>query len=259
MTMIGKLKHALGCLSLLSGVFFTCGVHAKTDEEQVGEAAAGRILGAAGLIQSASAQRYLNMVGNSLVQRANVNYRWHFGLIKSDSINAFAAPGGFILVTTGLVKTLQSEDELAFVLAHEITHVLRRHHYRVVQRQRLAESAAKQIQAGSDEAAFAALSQASAQIYARGLDKTAEFESDRLGAELMTQAGFDPAAAIGVLEQLQRVKGDDPRAELLFSTHPSAADRLDTLLQTGVDTLPRPTQQAMQQRSARFRKFLSLF
>lgn len=259
MTTIGKLKHVLCCLSLLSGILSPDWAHAKTDEEQVGEAAASRILGAAGLIQSTSAQRYINLVGNALAQRTDSNYRWRFGLIKSDSVNAFAMPGGYILVTTGLLKQLQSEDELAFVLAHEITHVLRRHHYRVVQRQRLAESAAKQMQAGSDEAAFAALSQISAQIYARGLDKNSEFESDRLGAELTAQAGYDPAAAIGVLERLQRIKGDDPRAELLFSTHPSAAERLDTLLQTGVDTLPRPSPQAMQQRTARFRQFLSLF
>ncbi len=257
MTTIGKFRHVLWGLVLLSGLFGSGWSHAKTDEEQVGEAAASRILGASGLIPSTAAQRYLNLVGNALAQRTEANYRWRFGLIKSDSVNAFATPGGFVLVTTGLVKQLQSEDELAFVLAHEITHVVRRHHYRVVQRQRLAESAAKQMQAGSDESAFAALSQASAQIYARGLDKGSEFESDRLGVELMTQAGYDPAAAIGVLERLQRIKGDDPRAELLFSTHPSAAERLDTLLQTGVDALPRPSPQAMQQRAARFRQFLS--
>jgi predicted Zn-dependent protease len=259
MMTIGELRHSayrIGCVIVLLAA--SC-VEAKTDEEQVGEVAAGRILGAAELVSSPSAQRYLNLVGATLTQRAESSYKWRFGLIKTDSVNAFATPGGFVLVTAGLVKQLQNEEELAFVLAHEISHVLRRHHYRVVQRQRMAESAAKQMQAGGGDAGFAALSQASAQIYARGLDKTSEFEADRLGVELMTHAGYDPAAAIGVLERLQRLKGDDPRAELLFSTHPSPAERLDTLLQTGIDALPRPPQNGPGQRTARFRQFLSQF
>jgi predicted Zn-dependent protease len=125
------------------------------------------------------------------------------------------------------------------------------------QRQRLAEAAAKTLQATTGEAPDAALSQASAQIYARGLDKSSEFEADRLGAELMTRAGYDPAAAVGVLERLQRLKGDDPRAELLFSTHPSPAERLDTLLQSGLEGLPRPAQDAITLRSARFAQLMS--
>ncbi len=163
------------------------------------------------------------------------------------------------MVTSGLVKQLQNEDELAFVLAHEVAHVLQRHHYRVVLRQRLAETAAKNLQAATGDAGNTALSQASAQIYARGLDKNSEFEADRLGVELMARAGYDPAASVGVLERLQRLKGDDPRAELLFSTHPSPAERLDTLLQTGVDALPRPAQEGVDQRTARLRQFLGQF
>lgn len=257
--MIGNLMSGLRVTLFLAVLCFVDLAHAKTDEEQVGEVAAGRILGASALLDVSAAQRYINLVGLLLTQRVDSNYRWRFGLIKTDSVNAFATPGGFVLVTTGLVKQLQNEDELAFVLAHEINHVLRRHHYKVVQRQRLAESAAKQMQASSGDSNFASLSQASAQIYARGLDKNSEFEADRLGAELMTQSGYDPVSAMGVLERLQKLKGDDPRAELLFATHPSPAERLDTLLQTNLESLPRPTQESVNQRTVRFKQFLSLF
>ena len=232
---------------------------AQSDEEVVGATAAARIMGTAPLVESQAAQRYVNLVGSSIASRSDTTYKWRFGLIKSDSVNAFAAPGGFVLVTAGLVKSLQSEDELAFVLAHEIAHVVKRHHYRVVLRQRLAEQASAKLQASMGEPADAALSQASAQIYARGLDKTSEYEADRLGVELMTQAGYDPAAAMGVLERLQKIKGDDPRAELLFSTHPSPAERLDTVLQTGVEQLPRPAPEGVTQRTARFRQFAGSF
>jgi predicted Zn-dependent protease len=257
--MIGNLMSNLKITLIVAFLCIVNLAHAKTDEEQVGEVAAGRILGAAALLDVSAAQRYINLVGSLLTQRVDSNYRWRFGIIKTDSVNAFATPGGFVLITSGLVKQLQNEDELAFVLAHEINHVLRRHHYKVVQRQRLAETAAKQMQATSGDANFASLSQASAQIYARGLDKNSEFEADRLGAELMTQSGYDPVSAMGVLERLQKLKGDDPRAELLFATHPSPAERLDTLLQTNLDSLPRPTQESVNQRSIRFKQFLSLF
>jgi len=257
--MIGN-RNLLSSLGFILTLFLLTNVaQAKSDEELVGEIAAGRILGAAALVDAPAAQRYINLVGALLTQKVDGNYRWRFGLIKTDSVNAFATPGGFVLITSGLAKQLQNEDELAFVLAHEINHVLRRHHYKVVQRQRLAETAAKQMQTSNSDANFASLSQASAQIYARGLDKNSEFEADRLGVELMTQSGYDPVSAMGVLERLQKLKGDDPRAELLFATHPSPAERLDTLLQTNLDSLPRPAQESVNQRTIRFKQFLSLF
>ncbi len=69
-------------------------------------------------------------------------------------------------------------------------------------------------------------------------------------------ASFLNAAAINVLEKLQRFKGNDPRAELLFSTHPSPSERLDMLLQAGIDKLPRPAAKPNPNRQARFQKFI---
>lgn len=258
--MTGK-KTRFGLLfsALSVGVLLTGGVLAQSDEENVGAVAAARILGSAPLVDSPAAQRYLNLVGRWIASKTESDYKWRFGLIKTDSVNAFATPGGFVLVTVGLIKLLDNEDELAFVLAHEIAHVIQRHHYRVVLRQRLAEKAAKNLQVATGELDNAALSQASAQIYARGLDKSSEFEADRMGVELMTQAGFDPAFAMGVLERLQNLKGNDPRADLLFSTHPSPAERLDTVLLTNIDQLPRPQPDGVAKRTSRFKQFLASF
>ena len=250
-----RLGRLLAGFALAGIAAFAGAAHAQTDEEKVGKASAAQVLGAAPLLASADVQRYVNLVGQTVAQQAGVNYRWHFGVIRSDAINAFAMPGGYVLVTAGLLRTLESEDELAFVLAHEVGHVVRRHHYQVVQRQRLAEQAAKGLQAVAQDGDTAKLAQASGQIYARGLDKTAEFESDRLGVEYATRAGYDPAAALNVLERLHRIKGDDPRAELLFSTHPGAGERLDQLAGVGIDRLPRPAK-APTERDTRFRNFL---
>lgn len=229
---------------------------AQSDEEQVGRAAAAQVLGAAPLINSELIQQYLNLLGHSLSSKGDGVYKWRFGAIVSDAINAFAMPGGFILVSTGLLKLLENEDELAFVLAHEIAHVSRKHHYQVVLRQRLAEQASKGLQGVVNSDEISKLASASGQIYARGLDKGAEFEADRLGVEIITRAGYDPIAAFNVLERLQRFKGNDPRAELLFATHPSPAERIDMLLQSGLDKLPRPSSETNTNRHARFKKLV---
>lgn len=251
--MIGKYIRLI--LSSIA-VCFSLTAFAQTDEEKVGKAAAAQVLGAAPLVTADSAQQYVNALGQVLSAQSGAIYKWRFGVIKSDAINAFAMPGGYILLSSGLLKTLESEDELAFILAHEVAHVARRHHYQVVQRQRLADQAAKGLVAVTQDRDTAKLAQASGQIYARGLDKGAEFEADRLGTEYMTRAGYDPVAAINVLEKLQRLKGNDPRAELLFSTHPSPSERLDMLLQSGIDKLPRPSGTPNPTRQARFQKFI---
>ena len=238
-------RHAALLLVLLAGTALAGSVRAANDEENVGKAAAAQILGAAPLLDSLSVQRYLNQVGNSVAAASGTNYRWHFGAIKSDAVNAFAAPAGFILVSSGLLKLVENEDELAFILAHEVAHVSRKHHYTVVQKQRLVEQASQSLQAmDKDDGGVALLSGLSGQMYARGLDKSAEYEADRIGVEIMTRAGYDPAAALSVLDKLMALQGNDPRAELMFSTHPSPASRLDLLAGSGIDKLPRPKAKA---------------
>jgi predicted Zn-dependent protease len=259
MVMTGKEPGAASAkaatLALLLAALSIIGLHApalaQSDEERVGRQAAAQLVGAAPLWQNPRAQQYVNLVGRSVAEPAGAAYTWRFGVLASDSVNAFATPGGYVFVTRGLLRLLQSEDELAFVLGHEISHVLQRHHYQVIQRQRLAAQAAGQLQAATGDAELGKLSLASGQIYARGLDKGAEHEADRLGLEWMARAGYDPAAALGVLDKLHALKGDDPRAMLLFATHPSAAERLDELLRAGAEQMPRPAVGAM----ARERRF----
>lgn len=248
-------KYSLLCCAYLFLILAPNSSRAQSDEEKVGRAAAAQLLGAAGLINTEASLQYLNLLGQSLVARGDAVYRWRFGAIESDAINAFAMPGGYILVSKGLLKILESEDELAFVLAHEIAHVSRRHHYQVVLRQRLAEQASRDLQSAVQRDEVAKLASASAQVYARGLDKGAEFEADRLGVEIMTRAGYDPVAALNVIERLLEFKVSDPRAELLFSTHPSPSERLDMLLQAGLEKLPRPSAEGSTNRQARFNKF----
>jgi len=231
--------------------------YANNDEEAVGRASVARIMGVAPLHLSQDLQRYVNLVGSLIASKTDAKQTWRFGVLDTESVNAFAAPGGFVLITSGLLKQMGSEDELAAVLAHEVAHVTRQHHYQAILRQRNTEAAMKGLQAdlGKDGADFAALSKASAVLYARGLDKSTEYEADLIGVQLMTIAGYDPSAHLAVLEKLDGMAHGDPRMALLISTHPSAKERMDYLARAGIERLPIPAASA-EARTVRFNRLL---
>jgi predicted Zn-dependent protease len=203
----------------------------QDEEIAIGRQAAGNILGVARLVADASLQRYVNRVGRWIAsQSERPDLPWHFGVIASDDLNAFAAPGGYVLVTRGLYRGLQSESELAGVLAHEIAHVVQKHHLRLLQQSRLVEIGGKVLtaKAGENEH-IAKLIGSGAEIFARALDKNAEFEADRMAVILAARSGYDPFGLPTVLQDLARVAEDDGRIALLFKTHPHPDDRLAEL------------------------------
>ena len=110
---------------------------ALTDEEEValGRQIIGNLLGASSLVRDEGLQAYVNRVGRWVAAQSDrPDLPWRFGVIDSDDLNAFAAPGGWVLITRGLYRMLQSEAELAGVLGHEIAHVTRKHHLKLLQK-----------------------------------------------------------------------------------------------------------------------------
>lgn len=231
--------------------------YATSDEEAVGRASVARVVGAAPLHASQDLHRYVNLVGGLIASKTDARETWRFGVLATEAINAFAAPGGFVLVTSGLLRQLTSEDELAAVLAHEIAHVTRHHHYQAMVRQRHVEAASRNppTDPERDVGDFAALTRASAVLYTRGLDRRAEHEADLVGVQLMTIAGYDPSAQLSVLEKLDAIGHHDPRLALLRATHPSAKERIDYLVRAGIEKLPIPVADT-QARNARFARAL---
>lgn len=196
------------------------------EELATGEMVAGQLLGAAQLLPNAELQKYVNLVGRRVADQSDrPQLPWAFGVVDSSAVNAFAGPGGYILVTSAALQLLETEDELAAVLAHEVAHVIRKHHYRVVRKQKMLEfgAAAVKIEDGSGMADK--MSQMVAQILARGLDQKSELEADRDGMVYAARAGYDAAALIRVLEKLSALSKNDKAAELLLATHPSADAR----------------------------------
>ena len=207
------------------------GTQSTEEEISVGEGVAAKVLGAAPLWGRADVQRYVNLVGRTVAsQSERKDLPWAFGVIDTSAVNAFAAPGGLILVTRGLYEMLESEDELAAILAHEIAHVNRQHHYNVIKQQKVVEVGADVATRGrGSEQVVSKLANAGAEILARGLDKSAEFEADRDAMILAARAGYDSSALVGVLGKMSERSGAEPAFQLLFKTHPSPIDRLSEL------------------------------
>lgn len=219
---------------------FKAGNTSPEEETAIGQQVAGNLLGAAPLVRDDGLQRYVNRVGRWVaLQSERPDLAWHFGVIESDDLNAFAAPGGFIFLTKGLYLKLNSEAELAGVLGHEIGHVLRQHHLKLMQKSHgiAALGGALGQKAKNKSELVQNLIGNGAEVFARGLDKDAEYEADRIGVVLSARAGYDAFALPAVLAEIGHVAKTDKSVSLLFKTHPHPEDRLGQLSEAVGDKL----------------------
>ncbi len=212
--------------------FALFGDYSPEEETRIGTQISGNLLGAVPLVRDDTLQRYVNLVGNWVaLQSGRKDVDWRFGVLDTEDINAFAAPGGYIFLTKGLYRRLNSEAELAGVLAHEVAHVTKKHHLKVLKKSSLigalGQAASNKAQ-GSDQIVQNLIGNG-AEIMARGLDKEAEFEADRVGIVFAARAGYEPWGLPDVLQDMAGLPAKDERTSLLYKTHPHPADRLAAL------------------------------
>ncbi len=215
-------------------------------EDIIGQRVMADLLGAAPLVNNPALQRYVNQVGRWVaLQSEKPNLNWRFGVTDDLHVNSFAAPGGYILITRGLYNRLNTEAELATVLAHEITHVVNGHHIRAMKASARGDFLATVAliaaeKRGREEAKYAANAfSGGTEIFVRGLDKDDEYEADIHGMVLAARAGYNPFALPGVLTTIGNINPNDSAVSLLFSTHPSPRDRLDKIEAAVGDKLDR--------------------
>lgn len=205
----------------------------EPNEIAIGRDVASRLLGAAPLVADPGLQRYVNHVGRWLAaQTERQDLPWQFGVLDAPQLNAFAVPGGTIFITRGLLERMRNEAELAGVLAHEIVHVLRKHHLKAIQKGAQTSLAGDALSAALKDRAGPARDKLIAfgtEMYARGLDKSDELEADRLGVVIAARAGYDAYGLPSVLQTLQAMNAQDSALALMFKTHPAPGERLDTL------------------------------
>lgn len=204
----------------------------EADEIRIGRQIAGNLLGAAPLADDADLQRYVNRVGRWVASNSErPDLKWTFGVIESSDVNAFAAPGGYVFITRGLYGLLRDEAELAGVLGHEIGHVVKKHHLKVLQQSQAIGAGSKILseRLSGKEERVKGLIGSGAEIMARGLDRDAEYEADRIGVVLAVRAGYDAYGLPSVLQEIGHLSSTDSSVALLFKTHPHPDERLARL------------------------------
>jgi predicted Zn-dependent protease len=210
------------------------------EEYFIGRAVAARVLGIYRPVENPAATRYLNAIGLTLAQASPMPETyggWHFILLDSDEVNAFAAPGGFIFVTRGLYQSCRTEEQLATVLAHEVGHVTLRHGLAAVKTSRLTEAfaiigteAVKEFTGANlakiTEAFAGTVDDIIDRMVSLGYSRWQEYAADAEAGRIAFRAGYNPA---GLPEFLATLQEKSAKAEKrgFFSTHPPAADRLE--------------------------------
>jgi predicted Zn-dependent protease len=212
-------------------------VISPAQEKKLGEATMRQVHGSGAYLDDPEVEAYLNALGQRLVlATSGPRSDFEFFAIADPAVNAFALPGGFIGVHTGLILLTQSESELASVLAHEISHVTQHHIARVIagaQKNDLVTLAAMAIAVlaarSRPDAAGAAIASAQAASIQYQLDfsRENEREADRIGFQLLEKAGFDTRAMPAMFERLQRsMRAYDNNTPNYLRTHPVTYERI---------------------------------
>ena len=197
------------------------------EEKQLGEKFAVEIEKKHKVVTDPEVQNYINRVGARLMTGVQkVDFPYSFKVVKDDSINAFAVPGGHTYVNTGLIKAAASETELASVMAHEINHVVARHSTRQMTQQYGYSLVAGLLLGNQGEVAKLAadlFGQAGLLHYSREM----ESQADYLGIQTMYQAGYNPQGMVSFFNKLAAAGRQDPgKIAQFFSSHPGTTERI---------------------------------
>lgn len=212
----------------------------KDRESQIGRGVMLQLRNAGVVVDDPQLTEYLGTLGSLIASHANNgDFKFNFFFVKDDQINAFALPGGFVGVNSGLLLATDNENELAGVLAHEVSHVTQRHIARSAydtQRTSIASMAAMiaamLLGAAADvggEALTGIATASQAMVAQRQINFTRanELEADRVGMEVLASAGFDPNGMAAFFEELGKRYGSTLEfVPAILQTHPVSSERV---------------------------------
>ncbi|MBI3935173.1 MAG: M48 family metalloprotease [Acidobacteria bacterium] len=200
------------------------------EEIALGKSMAQQVEQQSRLIQDPVVSEYINRIGQNLVRNSDAQVPFTIKVIDDESWNAFALPGGFFYVNTGLILAADSEAEIAGAMAHEIAHVAARHGTRNASKAELANWLSLPLIFLGGPVGFGARSAAGLLIPMKFLQfsRGAEREADFLGLQYLYKTGYDPDAFVGFFEKMQaREKNRPGSLAKAFATHPLTPDRID--------------------------------
>jgi beta-barrel assembly-enhancing protease len=210
-------------------------------EYYIGRTVASTLFGRYKAYDNTKAFDYVTLIGNQLVYHSKMPTTfggYHFQILDSEEINAFAAPGGYIFITRGMLKCAKNEDQLAAILAHEIAHVVNRHGLRTIKSSRWSEmgsllvvGAAKHYSKNEFKNLVStfegSISDIIGTMTVNGYSREFEYEADEMAVIILEGSGYDPKALSMMLKVMeQKVKSGDKG---FGSTHPLPAERIKNI------------------------------
>lgn len=202
----------------------------EQEEIELGLAISRRIIGRYGVVRDLEATRYLSLVGSAVARDTDrPSLPWQWIILDSDAINAFAAPGGYVHVTRGALAVIESEAELAGVLAHEAAHIVRKHTIKGLQKSMGTELAKDQATYTVGSAFFNEVADQAAQAVLAGFGRAEELEADEVGAEIATRVGYATKGLSHFLGTLTGMHSNARGASILYRSHPETQERIQQL------------------------------
>jgi len=201
-----------------------------TEQEEIamGAAISEKLRQKYGVVQNQAVHKYVTLVGRVLASAsAKPNLTWHFVVLDTDGVNAFAAPGGYIHVTRGALALIGNEAELAGVLGHEIAHVTEQHTINAIKKSKWVDAGAGALTKNQLLDRFTQAAYES--ILENGFNRNDENKSDDIGLKLANTAGYAPTGLGAFLTKLAERNKDLKERSGAFASHPETKSRLDRL------------------------------
>lgn len=207
-------------------------------EIQFGRELAARVLGKYGNMDNEALTRYVNLVGRALARNANrPELEFHIAVLKTDTINAYAAPGGYIFITKGALMQMENEAELASVIAHEMAHITGRHIVKELNIHGSDSSPvtgfARFLGGSGDPAKMTFLNMVDKALnilFEEGYKREDEKDADTRGAIMLAMSGYDPKAMTAYFLRIKAARGE--ALAVLNKTHPSFDERIALIEET---------------------------
>lgn len=203
-----------------------------TDEEEqkLGAAVSEKIRERYGVVQDAAVHRYVSLVGAVMAQASSrPDLPWTFIVLDVGSVNAFAAPGGYVHITRGALGLIESEAELAGVLGHELIHATEKHTIRAIQKSKAVQMGAEETLSGNAGLFERAVNATYENIVDKGFGRAEENESDEKGIVLANKVGYAPNGLGAFLTRIKERNSGSTEKKGLFASHPEMDERLKNL------------------------------
>ena len=202
----------------------------QAEEVALGQEISARVRARYGVVQDPEIHKYVSLVGSVLTrQTSQTGMAWHFIVLDTDGVNAFAAPGGFVHLTRGALALMKSEAELAGVLSHELAHVTMKHTVRAIQKNKLVQMGVNDTNVTSNQELFKRLTDEGTRVVMSGFGRAEELEADGEGIVTAEKAGYSPSSLKTFLTSIKLRNGNSNERQGFFSSHPELEERLQKL------------------------------